>query len=207
MNIAIFASGSGSNAEAIMRAQKEGKLSAKIGLVVTNKTDAGVIQRADAYNTPYIVLNKKDFPNENEHIDLLINTLDEYGIDFIALAGYLQLIPLRLIEKFRNRITNIHPALLPSFGGKGYYGRKVHQVVLDAGCKVSGVTVHIVDEEYDRGPIIAQVSIPVIEGDNAESLAARILVEEHKIYPKTLQLFAEEKIIISDGKVTISDTE
>jgi len=204
VNIAIFASGNGSNAEAILRAQKEGKLSAKIGLVVTNKTDAGVIQKAVAYNTPHIVLNRKIFSNEIEYISSLINTLDEHNIDFIALAGFMELIPSQLVEKFRNRITNIHPALLPSFGGKGYYGQKVHQAVLDAGCRVSGVTVHIVDEEYDRGPIISQVSVPVTDGDNVDSLAARILIEEHKIYPKTLQLFAEEKIKVSNGKVTIS---
>jgi len=127
MNIAIFASGSGSNAEAILKAQKEGKLSATIGLVVTNKADAGVIQRAVAYKTPYSIINKKTLSNEIEYIDSLITTLDEHKIDFIALAGFMELIPSRLVEKFRNRITNIHPALLPSFGGKGYFGRKVHQ--------------------------------------------------------------------------------
>ena len=205
MNIAIFASGSGSNAEAIMKAQKEGRLSAKIGLVVTNKAKAGVIQRAAAYNAPYVVLNNKDFSNEEEYVDSLIYALDEKNIDFVVLAGYLQLIPARLVEKFRNRITNIHPALLPSFGGKGYYGHKVHEAVLDAGCKVSGVTVHIVDEKYDRGPIISQKSVPVFDDDSAKSLAERILVEEHKIYPATLQLFAEGRVEVSKGRVRIMD--
>lgn len=205
MNIAIFASGSGSNAEAIMKAQKEGRLSAKIGLVVTNKAKAGVIQRAAAYNAPYVVLNKKDFANEEEYVDSLIYALDEKNIDFVVLAGYLQLIPARLVEKFRNRITNIHPALLPSFGGKGYYGHKVHEAVLDAGCKVSGVTVHIVDEKYDRGPIISQKSVPVFDDDSAKSLAERILIEEHKIYPETLQLFAEGRVEVSEGRVQIMD--
>ena len=205
MNIAIFASGSGSNAEAIMKAQKEGRLSAKIGLVVTNKAKAGVIQRAAAYNAPYVVLNNKDFSNEEEYVDSLIYALDEKNIDFVVLAGYLQLIPARLVEKFRNRITNIHPALLPSFGGKGYYGHKVHEAVLDAGCKVSGVTVHIVDEKYDRGPIISQKSVPVFDDDSAKSLAGRILIEEHKIYPATLQLFAEGRVEVSKGRVRIMD--
>ena len=205
MNIAIFASGSGSNAEAIMKAQKEGRLSAKIGLVVTNKAKAGVIQRAAAYNAPYVALNNKDFSNEEEYVDSLIYALDEKNIDFVVLAGYLQLIPARLVEKFRNRITNIHPALLPSFGGKGYYGHKVHEAVLDAGCKVSGVTVHIVDEKYDRGPIISQKSVPVFDDDSAKSLAERILVEEHKIYPATLQLFAEGRVEVSKGRVRIMD--
>ncbi|MCH8928215.1 MAG: phosphoribosylglycinamide formyltransferase [Candidatus Marinimicrobia bacterium] len=205
MNIAIFASGSGSNAEAIMKAQKEGRLSAKIGLVVTNKAKAGVIQRAAAYNAPYVVLNNKDFANEEEYVDSLIYALDEKNIDFVVLAGYLQLIPARLVEKFRNRITNIHPALLPSFGGKGYYGHKVHEAVLDAGCKVSGVTVHIVDEKYDRGPIISQKSVPVFDDDSAKSLAERILIEEHKIYPATLQLFAEGRVEVSKGRVRIMD--
>ena len=205
MNIAIFASGSGSNAEAIMKAQKEGRLSAKIGLVVTNKAKAGVMQRAADYNAPYVVLNNKDFANEEEYVDSLIYALDEKNIDFVVLAGYLQLIPARLVEKFRNRITNIHPALLPSFGGKGYYGHKVHEAVLDAGCKVSGVTVHIVDEKYDRGPIISQKSVPVFDDDSAKSLAERILIEEHKIYPATLQLFAEGRVEVSEGRVRIMD--
>ena len=104
-----------------------------------------------------------------------------------------------------NKITNIHPALLPSFGGKGFYGRKVHEAVLDSGCKVSGVTVHIVDEKYDRGPIISQMSVPVLEDDDPASLAARILIEEHNIYPATLQLFAEGRVKVSDGKVQIMD--
>lgn len=206
MRIAIFASGSGSNAEAIMRAQKQEKLSAEIGLVITNKAKAGVINKATAYNTPHIVLNKKDFTDEKTYVDTLIDTLDEKNIDFIVLAGYLQLIPARLVEKYKYRITNIHPALLPSFGGKGYYGLKVHEAVLDAGCKVSGVTVHIVDEKYDRGPIISQISVPVLEDDDPSSLAARILIEEHKIYPATLQLFAEGRVKMSNGKVQIMDS-
>lgn len=205
MRIAIFASGGGSNAEAIMRAQMEGNLSAEIGLVVTNKAKAGVIKKATAYNIPHTVLNKKDFTNEKEYVDTLIKALDEKNIDFVVLAGYLQLIPARLVEKYNNRITNIHPALLPSFGGKGFYGHKVHEAVMDSGCKVSGVTVHIVDEKYDRGPIISQKSVPVLEDDDPTSLASRILIEEHNIYPATLQLFAEGRVKVSDGKVRIMD--
>ena len=189
-----------------MRAQRQEKLSAEIGLVVTNKAKAGVIKKATAYKTPHIVLNKKDFTDEKKYVDTLIDTLDEKNIDFIVLAGYLQLIPARLVENYKNRITNIHPALLPSFGGKGYYGLKVHEAVLDAGCKVSGVTVHIVDEKYDRGPIISQKSVPVLEDDDPSSLAARILIEEHKIYPATLQLFAAGRVKMSNGKVQIMDS-
>ena len=113
----------------------------------------------------------------------------------------------KLINKYKNKITNIHPALLPSFGGKGYYGKKVHEAVLEAGCKVSGVTIHLVSETYDKGPIISQLTVPVLEDDNAESLAARVLKVEHQIYPEALQLFAEGRIKVTNTVAKIIDKE
>ncbi len=205
MRIAILASGGGSNAEAIIRASVEGRLSSEVGLVVSNNDNAGVLQRAKALNVNYIKSDPKHFDTEESYITSLLDALDENEIDFIALAGYLKLVQPELIEKYKNKITNIHPALLPSFGGKGYYGRKVHKAVIESGCKVSGVTIHLVNEEYDRGPIISQRAVPVLEDDNPETLAARVLKVEHELYPETLQLFAEGRVIITNNRVSIAE--
>lgn len=205
MRIAIFASGSGSNAEAIIRASKDGRLSAEIGLVVSNNASAGVLQRAKAFNVNSCVSDQRNFDNEESYNSSLFGILDDNGIDFIALAGYLKLIKPEMIKKYKNKITNIHPALLPSFGGKGFYGKKVHRAVLEAGCKVSGVTIHLVSEAYDRGPIISQLTVPVFEDDSPESLAARLLKVEHQIYPEALQLFADDRVKVTNNSVRIID--
>ena len=205
MRIAIFASGGGSNAEAIIRAASEGRLSAEVGLVVSNNPDAAVLQRAKALEVNYTTIDQRNFDSEESYISALFNVLGENGIDFIALAGYLKLVQPKLINKYKNKITNIHPALLPSFGGKGFYGKKVHEAVLEAGCKVSGVTVHLVSESYDRGPIISQLTLPVLADDNPESLAARVLKVEHQIYPEALQLFAEGRVKVTNNITKIND--
>jgi len=205
MRIAIFASGGGSNAEAIIRAANEGRLSLEVGLVVSNNADAGVLQRAKALEVNYITIDQRNFDSEESYMSSLFSVLDENGIDFIALAGYLKLVQPKLINKYKNKITNIHPALLPSFGGKGFYGKKVHEAVLEAGCKVSGVTIHLVSEAYDRGPIISQLTVPVLEDDSPESLAARVLKVEHQIYPEALQLFAEGRVKVTDNIAKIID--
>lgn len=205
MRIAIFASGSGSNAEAIIRASIDGRLSAEIGLVVSNNASAGVLQRAKAFNVNYGVIDQRNFDSEESYNSSLFDLLDDNSIDFIALAGYLKLIKREMIKRYKNKITNIHPALLPSFGGKGFYGKKVHQAVLKAGCKVSGVTIHLVSEAYDRGPIISQSTVPVLEDDNPESLAARVLKFEHRIYPEALQLFADGRVKVTNNNAEIID--
>ena len=173
--------------------------------MVSNNADAGVLQKAKALDVNYITINQRNFDSEESYISSLFSELDENRIDFIALAGYLKLVQPKLINKYKDRITNIHPALLPSFGGKGFYGKKVHEAVLEAGCKVSGVTVHLVSETYDRGPIISQLTVPVLEDDNPESLAARLLKVEHQIYPEALQLFAEGRVRVTNNIVKIKD--
>ena len=203
MRIAIFASGSGSNAEAIIRASREGRLSSEVGLVISNNVNAGVLKRAKALEVNNSVIDPRSFESEELYITSLLSTLDENEIDFIALAGYLKLVQPELIDKYRNKITNIHPALLPSFGGKGFYGMKVHEAVLEAGCKVSGVTIHLVNEKYDRGAIIAQRTLPVLDDDNPESLASRVLKIEHEIYPEALQLFEEDRVKLTDNVAKI----
>ena len=207
MRIAIFASGGGSNAEAIIRAAYEGRLSSEVGLVVSNSADAGVLQKAKMLGVNYTTKDQRNFDSEESYISSLFSVLDENGIDFIALAGYLKLVQPELISKYKNKITNIHPALLPSFGGEGFYGKKVHEAVLEAGCKVSGVTIHLVSEAYDRGPIISQLTVPVLEDDNAELLAARVLKVEHQIYPEALQLFAEGRVKVTNNIAKIIDKE
>ena len=205
MRIAIFASGSGSNAEAIIRASREGRLSSEVGLVISNNVNAGVLKRAKALEVSNSVIDPRSFESEELYITSLLSTLDEHEIDFIALAGYLKLVQPELIDKYRNKITNIHPALLPSFGGKGFYGMKVHEAVIEAGCKVSGVTIHLVNEKYDRGAIIAQRTLPVLDDDSPESLAERVLKIEHEIYPEALQLFEEERVLVTNSVARIID--
>ncbi|MCH8298990.1 MAG: phosphoribosylglycinamide formyltransferase [Candidatus Marinimicrobia bacterium] len=205
MRIAIFASGSGSNAEAIIRASREGRLSSEVGLVISNNVNAGVLKRAKALEVNNSVIDPRSFESEELYITSLLSTLDENEIDFIALAGYLKLVQRELIDKYRNKITNMHPALLPSFGGKGFYGMKVHEAVIEAGCKVSGVTIHLVNEKYDRGAIIAQRTLPVLGDDSPESLAERVLKIEHEIYPEALQLFEEERVLVTNSVARIID--
>ena len=204
MRIAIFASGNGSNAESVMRASREGRLEADVELVLSNNPKAGVLEKAQAYEVKHSVIESSDFNSDAEYVKTVFELLDAEKINFIALAGFLKMIQPELIERYNNRITNIHPALLPSFGGRGFYGKRVHEAVLAASCKVSGVTVHLVDKEYDRGPIVAQTSVPVLDDDTPETLAERVLIEEHKIYPDALQLFAENRVVVNGRKVTIT---
>ena len=166
---------------------------------------AGVLKRAKALEVNNSVIDPRSFESEELYITSLFSTLDEHEIDFIALAGYLKMVQPELIDKYRNKITNIHPALLPSFGGKGFYGMKVHEAVIEAGCKVSGVTIHLVNEKYDRGAIIAQRTLRVLDDDSPESLAERVLKIEHEIYPEALQLFEESRVQVINSVARIID--
>ncbi|MBN1446300.1 MAG: phosphoribosylglycinamide formyltransferase [Bacteroidetes bacterium] len=200
LHIAVFASGRGSNLQAIHSAIASGHLDADLRLVLSNHTDAAALSWAAAQGIPTVHLRYDAKDGGGDILELL----HDHGADFIALAGYLKLIPAHVVRAFRHRIVNIHPALLPSFGGPGMYGRHVHTAVLAAGVKVSGATVHLVDEEYDRGPIVRQECVPVEEGDTAETLAARVLEVEHRIFPEALQLFAQDRVKVADGRVFIS---
>lgn len=139
-----------------------------------------------------------------EEARMLMESLQASEINFIALAGYMRLVPHNVVAAFRNRISNIHPALLPSFGGKGMYGHHVHEAVLASGVKVSGASVHLVDEEYDRGPIVMQECVKVLDDDTVDSLAARVLEVEHRIYPLALQLLTTGRVRIHDNKTHIT---
>jgi len=199
MRLAIFASGGGSNFQAIANACRNGTLHAKIVLCVASRPDAGVIDRARSLDIPVHVLTA----GAEELEDEMLRVLNEANADFIALAGFMRLIPAGVVRAFRNRILNIHPALLPDFGGKGMYGRRVHEAVIESGAMRSGATVHLVDEEYDTGAIVLQESIEVRPNDTPESLAARVLEVEHRIYPKAVGLFADDRVRIDGRTVTI----
>jgi len=181
--IAIFASGAGSNAEKIIDHFNKELKTGKIKLVVCNKPDAGVLKIAESNNIPSLIIEKEKFVYGNGYADELIS----FGIDFIVLAGFLWKIPLSLIKAFPNKIINIHPALLPKYGGKGMYGRYVHEAVIASREKESGITIHYVDEVYDNGDIIFQARCPVETDDTPGRLASRIHQLEHKHYPSIIE--------------------
>lgn len=203
MNVAVFASGRGSNLSAIIGAIRRGYLQAKVSLVVSNNAAAGALEIARAQNIPTLSIRQKDFASEEAFAAELLARLQQHGVDLVALAGYMKKIPPQVIARFRHRITNIHPALLPLFGGPGMYGMHVHEAVLRSGMKVTGATVHLVDEEYDHGPIILQRSVEITATDDAESLANKVAVLEHELYPLVLKAFAEGRVMIRDNSVWI----
>jgi phosphoribosylglycinamide formyltransferase-1 len=198
LNIAVFVSGRGSNLRAIHEAVERGALEAKIVLVLSSRDDAPALAWASARGIPTTSLQGI---SADAVVPQIFRHLEESGADFIALAGYMKRIPEDIVRRYRGRMINVHPALLPSFGGKGMYGERVHEAVLAAGARVSGATVHIVDEEYDRGPIVLQRCVPVEEGDTPSSLASRVLTVEHALLPEALQLFSRGQIEVRDGRV------
>ena len=185
--IAVFASGRGSNFMNLYRAIQEGQLSATIGLVVSNNPGAPVVQTARSWNIPVRVLSPTRYTDPQQYEADLLHTLAEFHIDWIALAGYMKKIPASVIRQFPNRIVNIHPALLPAFGGKGMYGMHVHEAVFQSGAQVTGVTIHFVNEEYDQGAIIFQEPVVIRECRSPEEIAEKVLAVEHQVYPRVLQ--------------------
>ncbi len=184
--ICVFASGRGSNLQAIIDGVEQGKLNCEIVFVLSNNSSSGALEIARRKNIPAFHLSEKVF-YKNSFEDSLIELLDRYKPDLIVLAGYMKLVPLSVIKKFRNRIINIHPALLPKYGGKGMYGMNVHNAVFQAGDKISGVTIHLVNENYDEGKIIYQEEIDISDCKNPEEIAERILKLEHRVYPEIIQ--------------------
>lgn len=201
--VAIFASGGGSNFAAVAEASSSGRLDADIVLCLSNRREAGVLTRAHEMGIPTVVIRPQDFESEDEYVERLLAELESYGVQIIALAGYLKKIPSEVVGRFRHRIANIHPALLPAFGGKGMYGRRVHEAVLEHGVRWTGVTVHLVDEAYDTGPIILQEPVPVRVDDTPDALAARVLEVEHRLYPQALQLLATGRASVKGRTVIL----
>jgi len=203
MRLALFASGGGSNVGAIFDAIDAGTLHADPVLLVTDRQNAGALERAEARGIETAVIPHGG--DEAAFAQALLDALARAEADTLALAGYLRKIPDPVVWAYRHRILNVHPSLLPAFGGPGWYGRKVHQGVLDYGCRVSGATVHLVDSEFDTGPVVLQETVPVEPGDTAETLAARVLAVEHRLFPRALALLASRRLHVDGRRVDILD--
>jgi formyltetrahydrofolate-dependent phosphoribosylglycinamide formyltransferase len=182
--IAVFASGGGTNFQALIDEINRGNLNAKIAGLISSRREAGAIMRAESHGIPSTVVKLDDYPDEHKFGEELNRILKKWDPALIVLAGYMLKVPANVIDAYPGRIINIHPALLPKFGGKGLYGIRVHRAVLAAGEAESGCSVHIVTNDYDEGPVVGQVTVPVEPGETPENLAARILIEEHKLLPR-----------------------
>ncbi len=203
--IAVLVSGGGTNLQALIDAEKRGELGCgKISLVIASKPGVYALERASQNGIESLVLARKEYDSIAAYSKALADTLVEKGADLVVLAGFLTIIDEQVYEKFPNKILNVHPALIPSFCGKGYYGLYVHEAALEKGVKVSGATVHIVTPECDAGPIVLQKAVEVRDGDTPETLQRRIMEEaEWKILPEAVRLFCEDKIIVKDNKTYI----
>jgi len=201
LKCAVFASGGGTNFQALLDRKAAGDLHVEFVLMIGNNSKAAAFDRARSNNIPALHLAPSHFENEVHYAEAMTNALTKAKTELIVLAGYMKKLPSSIVKEYHNRIVNIHPALLPSFGGKGMYGINVHKAVLEYGAKVSGVTVHFVDEEYDQGPVITQAAVPVFDDDNVESLAARVLKAEHENYWQAIQTIAQGRISIQGRKV------
>jgi phosphoribosylglycinamide formyltransferase-1 len=204
LNIAVFASGKGSNLRAILNAIIAGEIqNARISLVLSNNSKAGALAIARENNISALHISHKQFQSDEQFNTVLLETLKKHNINLIVLAGYIKKIDPNIVRAFKNRIVNIHPALLPKFGGKGMYGIHVHEAVIASKEKFSGASVHIVDEEYDHGPIVLQKTVQVEPDDTPETLATKVLQIEHDIYPEAIRLFAEGRVRVDGQKVII----
>lgn len=206
MRLAVFASGSGSNFGAILDAVDRGRLAADPVLLLTDKPTAGALDRAQAHGIPTAVLAPADYDLPAAYETALLETLDAHDATFIALAGYLKKVPAAIVAAYRHRMLNVHPSLLPAFGGHGMYGHHVHQAVLSYGAHWTGATVHLVDEAYDTGPIVLQEPVRVEPDDTVSTLAARVLAVEHRLYPEALALFADGRVHADGRRVRIASS-
>lgn len=204
LNIAVFASGRGSNFQAILTAIKKGTVrNAEIVLVISNNVEAGALGVARAHNIPAVHLDRKQFTSEEELASAVLKVLKQHNVNFIVLAGFLKKLSGEVVRRYKNKIVNVHPALLPQFGGAGMYGIHVHEAVIKSGVRTTGATVHLVDEEYDHGPIVLQQTVEVASDDTPDSLAEKVLKIEHLLYPEAIRLFSEGKIRVNGHTVII----
>jgi phosphoribosylglycinamide formyltransferase-1 len=195
LHLGFLASHGGSNVQAIVDACQAGRLNAVPCVVISNNSDAMALRRARTEGIPGYHISGTTHPGAEEDREIL-RVLRRHGVDTVVLAGYMKRIGPETLAAYRGRILNIHPALLPKFGGQGMYGKRVHEAVLKAGEKVTGVTVHTIDERYDTGPILQQCQVPVHEGDTADTLAERVLRHEHVLYVDTLRKISEGSVIL-----------
>jgi phosphoribosylglycinamide formyltransferase-1 len=198
INIGVLVSGRGTNLQAIIEAIEEGKIEGKIKIVISDNLDAYALKRAEQYNIETQYINHKEFKNREDYDKKIVETLENKEVELVVLAGYMRILSSYFIKAYKNKIINIHPALLPSF-----HGLRAQKQAVEYGVKISGCTVHFVDEGMDSGPIILQSAVEVSEDDTEESLAERILKEEHQIYSQAIQLFSQGRLIIKGRKVYI----
>lgn len=198
---AVMVSGGGTDLQSIIDSDaREG-----IACVISSKDGVYSLERCKKAGIPAYVVKKSDYSSKEEFDGAILKILKSYNAEFVVLAGYLQILGETLINEYENKIINIHPSLIPSFCGMGYYGLKVHQAVLDYGAKITGVTVHFVDVQADHGPIIAQIPVEVKDDDTAETLQQRVLAKEHEILPKAVLAMAQGKIEVNGRKVVVKD--
>ena len=207
LNVAVLVSGGGTNLQALLDSEARGENpNGKITLVVASKPGVYALERAAKAGVEGVVVRRKDYENSEAFDAALLETLKSHNIDLVVLAGFLTITGDNFVEAFRNRIINVHPALLPAFGGKGYYGLHVHEAVLARGVKVTGATVHFVNEVCDGGPIILQKAVAVKEGDTPETLQRRVMEEaEWILLPQAVSLFCQGKLSVEDGVVHIAE--
>jgi phosphoribosylglycinamide formyltransferase 1 len=198
VRVGVLASGNGTNLQALIDRCEDGSLPAEISCVISNNASSFALERARRHGIPAIHLDHRLFAGREAYDNAVVDSLREYGVELVALAGFMRIISPVLIDAFPNAIMNIHPALLPSFAGL-----HAQRQALDHGVKIAGCTVHFVDAGTDTGPIICQAAVPVVEGDTEGSLSARILVEEHRLYPLAVKLFAEGKLTVDGRRVIV----
>lgn len=207
LKLAVLVSGGGTNLQAILDAIDAGKITnARVEVVISNNPGAYALERAAKCGVEGICISPKEYENRAAFNTAFLDKLNSYEVDLVVMAGFLVVLPPEMIAQYRNRIINIHPSLIPSFCGTGYYGLKVHEGALARGVKVTGATVHFVDEGTDTGPIILQKAVEVCEGDTPEILQRRVMEQaEWKILPKAIDLIANDKVSVADGHVTIKE--
>ncbi|MGI6485341.1 MAG: phosphoribosylglycinamide formyltransferase [Tepidanaerobacteraceae bacterium] len=203
VRLGVLVSGGGTNLQAIIDSIQSGYLPASIEVVLSNREDSYALQRAASNGIPNCAVLPKDFKTVQEYDEELISILKKFSVNLVILAGFVRVLSPVFVRAYPNRIMNIHPSLIPSFCGKGYYGLRVHKEVIRYGVKITGATVHFVDEGTDTGPIILQRAVSVEDHDTPETLAARVLKEEHRIYPEAIKLFAEGRLVIKGRRVHI----
>jgi formyltetrahydrofolate-dependent phosphoribosylglycinamide formyltransferase len=201
VRLAVLLSGAGTTLQNLIDRIADGRLVAKIVVVIASRADAGGLERARRAGIPAVVVARKEFPDTDRFNDALHDELAKHDLDLIIMAGFLSQVQLR--GRYNGRVLNVHPALIPAFCGKGFYGERVHRAVLEAGVKVSGCTVHFADDEYDHGPIVLQGAVPVLDDDTPETLAARVHQLENELYPEAVRLWAEGLLEIVGRRVRL----
>jgi len=201
VRLAVLLSGGGTTLQNLIDRIADGRLSAKIAVAISSRADVQGVERARRVGIPTAVVARKEFSDVDRFNDALHAELERHAFDLIVLAGFLS--PFQLRGRYRGRVLNVHPALIPAFCGKGYYGEKVHRAVLEAGVKVSGCTIHFADDQYDTGPIILQGTVPVLDDDTPETLAARVHQLENDLYPEAIRLWATGRLGIIGRRVKI----